>query len=365
MNSNAGTTAVVGISGGVDSAVAALMLRDQGFDVQGLHMSNWDDDEEYCTAAADFQSARDVASDIGIPLHRARFAREYKNRVFEHFLETYARGLTPNPDVLCNREIKFGVFRDYARRLGADVIATGHYAQLGLEEERVALLRGADPDKDQSYFLHAVDEAAFDNVLFPIGGCNKSEVRDFAARRGLPNYQRPDSTGICFIGERPFREFLGRFLPARPGPLVTDSGECIGEHRGVMYYTIGQRQGLGIGGVRGSDGSAWYVVAKDPATRTLTVVQGRDHPSLWRRELTASDVSWVSTSPFERQTASPVRLTAKTRYRQPDAACNAEQLDDGRVRIRFDEMQWAIAPGQYVVLYEGNRCLGGGTIDPL
>ncbi|MEO1576049.1 MAG: tRNA 2-thiouridine(34) synthase MnmA, partial [Pseudomonadota bacterium] len=323
--------------------------------VEGLFMFNWQEDEEaYCTAADDYQDARKVAETLGIVLHRADFSADYRNRVFDYFLEEYSAGRTPNPDVLCNREIKFGVFLDYARRLGADKVATGHYARLN---ERGELLKGVDGNKDQSYFLHAVHPNMLEHVLFPLGELTKDEVREIAWSRGLPNHARKDSTGICFIGERPFAEFLGGFLPAKPGPIKTDDGQPVGTHQGLMYYTLGQRQGLGLGGVRGHPEAPWYVVDKDLETNTLVVAQGHHHPRLLSDTLWSEPMHWL----VDAHTA-PFRCTVKTRYRQADQAATAEPLPDGGLLVRFDDDQRAVTPGQYAVLYDGDRCLGGAVI---
>ncbi len=286
---------IVGLSGGVDSAVAALLLKQAGHDVQGLFMSNWEEDEEgYCTAAEDFQDARRVCDEIGIPLHQVSFAREYRDRVFQHFLDEYSAGRTPNPDILCNREIKFGVCFDYAFRLGAERFATGHYARIDTGPDPVRLLRGLDPGKDQSYFLHAVGAEALGRSLFPIGALHKPEVRRIAREHGLPVSAKKDSTGICFIGERPFRRFLEDYLPAQPGRIETPEGDLLGEHHGLMFYTLGQRAGLGLGGRRGHAESPWYVAAKDLARNVLVVVQGHDHPLLMSTWLDTEPVAWVA-----------------------------------------------------------------------
>ena len=346
---------VVGMSGGVDSSVAALRLLEAGHDVHGLYMSNWEEDEEgYCQSAADFQDALAVCELLSIPLHRVSFAREYRELVFRQFLDGYRAGITPNPDVLCNREIKFGSFAAHACRLGAGRIATGHYART----DGARLLRAADANKDQTYFLHAVDHNALARTVFPIGELHKTEVRAIARSGGLPNHDRSDSTGICFIGERPFAEFLARYLPAEPGNIETSDGHCIGTHRGLAYYTLGQRQGLRIGGVAGRDEGAWYVARKDAARNVLVVVQGHDHPLLLSRRLIAVEPHWIAgTAP-----ALPRTCTARTRYRQPDRPCRVEAAEDGGLAVTFESPQRAVTPGQYVVFYEGEVCLGGATI---
>ena len=355
-------TIIVALSGGVDSAVAALSLVRAGYAVQGLHMTNWDDDDGYCTAARDYQDARVICEDLGIPLHHVNFAREYRDRVFKHFLEEYKAGRTPNPDVLCNREIKFGVLLDYMQRLGGDFIATGHYAQID-RSGAAKLLKGADPNKDQSYFLHAISQTALERTLFPLGELQKDEVRQLATDAGLPVHDKPDSTGICFIGERPFREFLSRFLPEDPGNAETPEGKIVGKHCGLMYYTLGQRQGLGIGGLAGGSDEPWYVARKDELRNVLTVVQGREHPLLWSSGLVAAELHWISGKPEALGNGAELRCTVKTRYRQRDVNCQAREYDQGRLQVRFDTDQWAVTPGQYVVFYAGDECLGGGPIE--
>jgi tRNA-specific 2-thiouridylase len=351
---------VVGLSGGVDSAVAALLLKEQGFDVHALFMSNWDDEEDdaYCTSAADYQDARAVARELGIPLHRVSFAAEYRNRVFEYFLREQRAGRTPNPDVLCNREIKFGVALRYAERLGGQYFATGHYARLVHTADGPELRKAADRSKDQTYFLHAVPREQLARVLMPLGDLEKSAVRERARAAGLPGFDKPDSTGICFIGERPFREFLARFLRHEPGPIETPEGERVGTHCGLAFYTLGQREGLQIGGRRGRQEAPWYVAAKDSARNRLVVVQGHDHPLLSSTSLTTGAMHWL----IERRTA-PFRCTVKVRYRQPDQPATVEPLPDGTVHIHFDTAQRAVTPGQFAVLYENERCIGGGVIE--
>ncbi|MEJ2514389.1 MAG: tRNA 2-thiouridine(34) synthase MnmA [Gammaproteobacteria bacterium] len=347
---------IVGMSGGVDSSVAALLLKQAGYEVHGLFMHNWEEDEEgYCQSAEDYQDALAVAELLEVPLHRANFAREYRQQVFRHFVDGYARGVTPNPDVLCNREIKFGSFLSYARRLGGDRIATGHYART---DGHGRLLRAADPGKDQTYFLHAVSADALRAALFPIGHLLKEQVRALAKAEGLPNHDRRDSTGICFIGERPFAEFLGRYVPGRPGEIRTPEDRVVGRHEGLARYTLGQRQGLRVGGVPGADEAPWYVAEKDEARNVLVVVQGHDHPLLMRRSLLATDASWVAGTPPDL----PLDCTARTRHRQPDLACRVSAEGAGRLRVNFDEPQRAPAPGQYVVFYRDDECLGGATI---
>jgi tRNA-specific 2-thiouridylase len=359
---------VVGLSGGVDSAVGAWLLKQQGFEVVGLFMKNWEDDDdgEYCASNVDFVDAAAVADVIGIELEHVNFAAEYKDRVFAEFLREYAAGRTPNPDVLCNAEIKFKAFLDHALRLGAERIATGHYARVREQKHegaepgtgRFELLKGLDPAKDQSYFLHRLTQAQLSKTLFPVGELKKTEVRRIAAEIGLPNAKKKDSTGICFIGERPFRDFLQRYLNHEPGPMLDEHGREVGRHVGLSFYTLGQRQGLGIGGVRegGGEHAPWYVAHKDLAHNTLHVVQGHDHPWLQSSWLQAEDASWVAGTP---PAAGP--LAAKTRYRQADAACRFEPGASGFL-LHFDTPQWAVTPGQSAVLYDGEVCLGGGVI---
>src|SRR5436190_13068246 len=350
---------VVGLSGGVDSAVAALLLKRAGHDVVGLFMKNWedDDDDEHCSTREDLIDAVSVAERIGIEIDAVNFAAEYKERVFASFLAEYRAGRTPNPDVLCNAEIKFKAFLDHAMALGAERIATGHYARVEERDGRHVLLRGLDPGKDQSYFLHRLTQAQLARTLFPVGHLRKTEVRRIAREAGLPNHAKRDSTGICFIGERPFRAFLSRYLPREPGPMVSAEGESVGEHQGLMYYTIGQRQGLGIGGRRGGAAEPWYVAGKDLETNTLTVVQGHGHERLQSRVLAAADASWVAGA-----APAPGTLAAKTRYRQADAACDLRLHGDQGFELEFAAPQWAVTPGQSAVLYRGDECLGGGVI---
>jgi tRNA-specific 2-thiouridylase len=388
-----GQRVVVGLSGGVDSAVAAWLLKRQGFDVVGLFMKNWedDDDSEYCSSNIDFVDAAAVADVIGIELEHVNFAGEYKDRVFAEFLREYRAGRTPNPDVLCNAEIKFKAFLDHALRLGAEHIGTGHYARVRCvaadtgepagqdgtsratardgARVRYELLKGLDPAKDQSYFLHRLNQAQLARTLFPLGELHKTEVRRIAAEIGLPNAAKKDSTGICFIGERPFREFLNRYIAAAPGPIKNEQGRLLGQHLGLSFYTLGQRQGLGLGGVKdrpgkgaapaGGDHAPWYVARKDMAQNTLWVVQGRNHPWLKSHQLAAGDASWISG-----HAPAPGAYAAKTRYRQADAACTLETMSDaaGAFGLRFAEPQWAVTPGQSAVLYDGEVCLGGGVI---
>jgi len=357
---------VVGLSGGVDSAVSAHLLKQQGHEVVAIFMKNWeeDDDDEYCSSRQDFLDAASVADVLGIEIEHVNFAADYKDRVFAEFLREYQAGRTPNPDVLCNAEIKFKAFLDHAMRLGADRIATGHYARVRERGERHELLKGLDPLKDQSYFLHRLTQAQLAKTLFPVGELPKTEVRRIAEQIGLPNAKKKDSTGICFIGERPFREFLNRYLANTPGPVKDDRGRVIGEHVGLSFYTLGQRKGIGIGGVKesknakgGSEHAPWFVARKDMAANTLFVVQGHEHPWLLSHTLTADDASWVAGA------APPAHaLAAKTRYRQADAPCTFAGAADGTFELRFDEPQWAVTPGQSAVLYDGDVCLGGGVI---
>ncbi len=375
---------VVGMSGGVDSSVAAWLLKQQGHEVIGLFMKNWedDDDDEYCSTRQDLIDAAAVADLIGIELEAVNFAAEYKDRVFAEFLREYSAGRTPNPDVLCNAEIKFKAFLDHAMKLGADHIATGHYARVrsnpggaqGAHEEssataldgarvaqsgqRFELLRGLDPSKDQSYFLHRLNQSQLARTLFPIGHLRKTEVRRMAAELGLPNAKKKDSTGICFIGERPFREFLNRYLPTQPGPIRDADGRVVGEHVGLAFYTLGQRKGIGLGGTKQGSGEPWFVARKDMETNTLWVVQGHDHPWLMSEQLVALDAAWVAGEPPRAGT----RLGAKTRYRQADAACTVTAADGDRFELAFDQPQWAVTPGQSAVLYQGEVSLGGGVI---
>ena len=352
---------VVGMSGGVDSAVAALLLKRQGYEVTGLFMKNWEDDdrEEYCTSRQDLIDAAAAADVIGIPLEAVNFSAEYKERVFAEFLREYRAGRTPNPDVLCNSEIKFKAFLDHALRLGADRIATGHYAQVREFLGEWQLLKAEDGTKDQSYFLYRLNQAQLSKTLFPLGGLYKREVRRLAAEAGLANHAKKDSTGICFIGERRFREFLQRYLPTQPGEIRNlDDDRLMGEHQGLMYHTLGQRDGLGIGGVRGAPELPWYVAAKDMEKNVLYVVQGHEHPALFKDRLAAADLSWIS----GRAPHTHWVYGAKTRYRQPDAGCEVEWVDGDRCEVAFAAPQWAVTPGQSVVVYESRVCLGGGII---
>ena len=361
---------VVGMSGGVDSSVVAWLLKQQGCDVIGVFMKNWEDDDTdaYCTSREDLVDAASVADVIGVELEAVNFAAEYRERVFAHFLRDYAAGRTPNPDVLCNSEIKFRAFLDHALALGADAIATGHYARVRRDAAgNVELLKAIDAGKDQTYFLHRLTQEQLAQVAFPLGGMTKREVRAIAKREGIPTYAKRDSTGICFIGERPFRDFLARYLPRTPGTIVTPDGATVGHHQGLAYYTVGQRHGLGIGGrrepSRGVHDEAgrhapWFVAGKDVGRNALVVVQGHDHPLLYRREVQAQDVRWIAgIAP-----RLPARFGAKTRYRMPDAACSVS-ASGARIVATFDAPQWAPTPGQYLVLYDGERCLGGGVID--
>ncbi|OGS92554.1 MAG: tRNA 2-thiouridine(34) synthase MnmA [Gallionellales bacterium GWA2_60_18] len=351
---------IVGMSGGVDSSVAALLLKQQGYDVTGLFMKNWeeDDSDEYCSSRQDLLDAVAVADTIGIPIEAVNFAREYKDRVFAHFLREYQAGRTPNPDVLCNAEIKFKAFLDHAIALGADCIATGHYAQVREAGGLFQLLKAEDDSKDQSYFLHRLNQAQLSKAMFPLGKLLKSQVRAIAEQHGLPNYAKKDSTGICFIGERPFREFLNRYLPSQPGEMHTPEGAVVGRHMGLAFYTIGQRQGLGIGGGRDSTGEPWFVAGKDMANNRLIVVQGHDHPLLLKPQLDALEMHWISGSAPDTARA----YAAKTRYRQQDATCRIALTEGAGARFSFDEPQWAVTPGQSVVAYDGDICLGGGII---
>jgi tRNA-uridine 2-sulfurtransferase len=363
---------VVGLSGGVDSAVTAYLLKQQGWDVVGIFMKNWedDDDDEYCSSNQDFLDAASVADVIGIEIEHVNFAAEYKDRVFTEFLREYQAGRTPNPDVLCNAEIKFKAFLDHAMRLGAQKIATGHYARVREVKPRAGargrfeLLKGLDGSKDQSYFLHRLNQAQLSRTMFPIGELRKTEVRRIAQEIGLPNAKKKDSTGICFIGERPFREFLNRYIRKEPGPIKDERGRVIGQHQGLSFYTLGQRQGLGIGGLKdkgaqrgGGKHAPWFVARKDMAANTLWIVQGHDHAWLQSSELKADDASWVAG-----EVPTPGGYAAKTRYRQADAVCVLSAVEGNEFQLEFAQPQWAATPGQSAVLYDGDVCLGGGVI---
>ncbi len=351
---------IVGMSGGVDSSVAAFLLKKAGHDVEGVFMKNWqgDDTETYCPAAKDLADAQSVCDQLQIPLQLVNFADMYWQRVFSHFLDEYRAGRTPNPDILCNKEIKFKAFLDYAKQRGADLIATGHYVRKNNIVERVQLLKGLDPNKDQSYFLHALSQEQIAASLFPIGDLEKTKVRMIAEKLGLKNHAKKDSTGICFIGERKFKQFLNDYLPAQPGPIQTLEGKTIGQHDGLMFYTIGQRQGLCIGGLKDSVEAPWYVAEKNIEQNTLVVVQGTDHPALFKSKLVASAIHWIDRTP-----RLPYLTKAKTRYRQPDQACKLEQQQDGKYLVTFAEPQRAVTPGQSIVFYDEDICLGGGIIE--
>lgn len=353
---------IVGMSGGVDSSVAALLLKQQGHHVEGLFMKNWDedDDTEYCTAKQDLSDAEKVCGKIGIKLHTANFAAEYWDNVFEHFLSEYKAGRTPNPDILCNKEIKFKAFLEYAQVLGADLIATGHYARNSLlGDNNAQLLKGLDNNKDQSYFLHAVDGKQLAQTLFPVGEIEKPLVRKIAEENDLITFNKKDSTGICFIGERRFKDFLEQYIPAQPGDIRSPEGELLGKHSGLMFHTLGQRQGLGIGGIKGADEQAWYVLDKEMDSNTLIVGQGNNHPLLFTSKLSVSHIDWVSAAPAQY----PLRCVAKTRYRQADQDCVVEKGTQEKYIISFDRPQRAVTPGQSVVFYDGEICLGGGVIE--
>ncbi|NKI17489.1 tRNA 2-thiouridine(34) synthase MnmA [Spongiibacter sp. KMU-166] len=356
----ADTRVIVGMSGGVDSSVAALLLLQQGYQVEGLFMKNWDEDDgtEYCTAMEDLADAAAVCKKLDIYLHTANFAKEYWDNVFEHFLEEYRAGRTPNPDILCNREIKFKAFLEHALSLGADGIATGHYTRRSAHTTGTQLLKGLDPNKDQSYFLHAVSSEQLARTLFPVGELEKPAVRALAEAHELVTHDKKDSTGICFIGERRFKDFLQQYLPAQPGKIESLDGKVMGEHSGLMYHTIGQRQGLGIGGVRGAGEEPWYVVEKDLQRNVLVVTQGSQHPALFKNCLSLSSIHWIDGQEPEL----PLRCQAKTRYRQQDQDCELIATNAG-YELRFDEPQRAVTPGQSAVLYLGEHCLGGGIIE--
>lgn len=351
---------IVGISGGVDSSVSALLLKQQGYDVHAVFMKNWeaDDKDGYCPAEQDFSDAKEVCKTLGIDIEGVNFSDQYWDRVFSYFLEEYGAGRTPNPDILCNKEIKFRAFLDFAMSLGADKIATGHYARTEQRDGEHVLLRGRDTAKDQSYFLYTLKQEQLARSIFPVGALTKSEVRQLAERNQLVTHNKKDSTGICFIGERDFKTFLQRFLPAQPGDIVTPEGDRVGRHDGLMYYTRGQRQGLGIGGLANYNEEPWYVADKNLEENKLIVVQGHDHSLLQGHWLEAIKLEWVAPHPPDL----PLTCTAKTRYRQTDSVCHLTAINDNTLRVEFDEPQWSITPGQSVVFYQGEVCLGGGVI---
>ena len=358
---------IVGMSGGVDSSVAAILLLQQGYNVEGLFMKNWeeDDDEEHCAAAVDLKDAQAVCDTLNIKLHTINFSTEYWDRVFKHFLDEYSAGRTPNPDILCNKEIKFKAFLDHAKSLGAEKIATGHYARIGNNGNTTQLLRGLDTNKDQSYFLHALNQHQLSHTLFPIGEFDKPYIRELANKNNLVTHDKKDSTGICFIGERRFNTFLEKYLPAKPGDIQTTEGTTIGQHNGLMYYTLGQRKGLGIGGLRESDEEPWYVVGKDLLSNILNVAQGHNHPSMFHNALETSEINWIeNTAPDE------ITMTAKIRYRQSDQLCTITKLaetesENEKYKVNFDQSQRAITPGQSIVFYQNEICLGGGVIEKM
>lgn len=362
---------IVGLSGGVDSAVSAYLLKMQGYEVVGVFMKNWedDDDSEYCSSRQDWLDAASVADVLGIDIEFINFAAEYKDRVFAEFLREYQAGRTPNPDVLCNAEIKFKAFLDHAMALGAEKIATGHYARVRQHNGRFELLKGLDNSKDQSYFLHRLNQQQLSHTLFPVGDLEKTKVREIAAKIGLPNATKKDSTGICFIGERPFREFLNRYLANKPGPILDDQGNQVGQHVGLSFYTLGQRKGLGIGGIKekgqmrgGGEHAPWFTARKDMKRNILYVVQGHDHPWLLSQRLNADQVSWIAGESPQAE----LLYSAKTRYRQTDAPCFLYETADSSLNVTFSlsfrQPQWAVTPGQSAVLYDGEVCLGGGII---
>ncbi|WP_026478587.1 tRNA 2-thiouridine(34) synthase MnmA [Alkaliphilus transvaalensis] len=353
------TRVVIGMSGGVDSSVAALLLKQEGYDVIGIFMKNWDetDDFGYCTAAEDYEDVRKVCDQIGIPYYTVNFEKQYWDKVFTYFLDEYKKGRTPNPDVMCNKEIKFKAFLEHALQLGADYLATGHYAQVDYHNGEYRLLRGVDTNKDQTYFLNALGQYQLSKAMFPIGNIDKKRVREIALENNLATAKKKDSTGICFIGERNFKEFLSNYLPAQPGEIRSLDGEVKGKHDGLMYYTLGQRKGLGIGGA--GTGQPWFVASKDLEKNILYVVQGEEHPALFSEGLLATDVNWIN----DKLPESPLKCTAKFRYRQPDQGVTVFVTGESTVKVIFDKPQSSITPGQAVVFYDGEVCLGGGTID--
>lgn len=361
MNSALKEKIIVGLSGGVDSAVAGYLLKQQGYDVEAMFMKNWeeDDTEVYCSAAQDLADAQQVCDQLDIPLHSVNFASEYWDRVFAYFLDEYKAGRTPNPDIMCNREIKFRAFLDYALSLGAHRIATGHYVQSATVDQQTRLLRGLDQNKDQSYFLYALDAAQLVQALFPVGHLQKAEVRKIAEQQGFKVFNKKDSTGICFIGERKFKDFLEQFIPAQPGHIKDLQGRVIGEHSGLMFYTIGQRQGLGIGGLPGASEQPWFVVTKDLDNNDLIVAQGHDHPALFHSHCRIHQLHWINPADINL----PFKCTAKVRYRQPDQPCTIESIENDQATVVFNSPQRAVTPGQALVFYDQQTCLGGGTIE--
>ena len=355
---------MIAMSGGVDSAVSAAKLIDKGYEVEGLHMTNWRDDEPYCTASQDLQDAKNACNELGIHMHHIDFSDIYKNDVFDVSLKELEAGLTPNPDILCNQMIKFDSFINHAKRLGAKKIATGHYARTELKENQTLLLKGVDENKDQTYFLHGINQSVLDHVIFPIGSMDKEQVRDYAYKKGLPNHDKPDSTGICFIGERPFKSFIQTFLPPKPGNIISENGDILGKHDGLMYFTLGQRKDIGIGGMKNYSGDPWYVAKKNIETNELMVVQGRNHKHLWQKKAYAKKLNWLS-SEFSKlvDNGDSIACKAKCRYRQADANCVIKKHGDG-IRVFFNEDQWAITYGQYLVIYMDDVCMGGGKIYP-
>jgi tRNA-specific 2-thiouridylase len=357
---------IVGMSGGVDSSVAAMLLLEQGYDVSALFMKNWeeDDDGDYCAAAADLRDARSVCDTLNIRLHTINFASEYWDRVFTHFLDEYRAGRTPNPDILCNTEIKFRAFLDHALSLGADSIATGHYVRSRRDDNTTQLLRGVDENKDQSYFLHGLNQYQLSHVLFPLGDLTKPEIRELAKQHRLTTFDKKDSTGICFIGERRFSTFLQKYLPAKPGEIHSIDGQVLARHNGLMYYTLGQRKGLGIGGLKQSDEQPWYVVGKDLQNNVLLVAQGHNHPAMLHNTLETGQVHWIAGSTPESD-AGTLCVTAKIRYRQQDQPCRLTEIGQGKYKVSFTAAQRAITPGQSVVFYQHEICLGGGVIETM
>ncbi len=350
----------MGLSGGVDSSVSAYLLKEQGFPLIGIFMKNWEEDDtgEFCSAAQDRADAEAICAKLDIPFHAVNFASEYWDFVFEYFLAEYQAGRTPNPDILCNKEIKFKAFLKYAQSLGADKIATGHYAGCVEKDSQFHLMKAADHNKDQTYFLYTLQQDQLSQAIFPLAELQKSEVRAIAAKQGFENATKKDSTGICFIGERKFKDFLQRYLPAQPGKIVNEAGQLLGEHTGLMYYTIGQRQGIGIGGQKNGTEQAWYVAAKNLATNELIVVQGQDHPLLFRSTLQASQLHWTGGHP----PAAEFSCTAKIRYRQHEQACQVTFTAEDQISVQFESPQRAVTPGQSIVLYQNQECLGGGVI---